>query len=291
MRILVTGASGVLGGYLLQELQRQRQEVIAWSGARTGRLFDAELRPVDLTDPDRVVTAFREARPDAVLHTAALATVADCRRDPARAERVNVGGTVLLAELAEQSKVRLVFVSTDLVFDGAKGNYGEGDVPAPLSIYGRSKLAAEPPVLALPRGVVARLSLLFGPTRSGGASFFDQQGAALREGKPLRLFADEWRTPLALSTAARALASLAEADFAGLIHIGGPERLSRLEMGQRLAAALRLDPAPLVPAPRDGVPGLEPRPRDASLDSTRWRAHFPGQPWPCWEEAVREMQP
>src|SRR5262249_57758387 len=131
------------------------------------------------------------------IHAAALASVADCQRDPARAERVNVQGTAQLAELAAKTGARFLFISTDLVFDGAKGNYGESDVPAPLSIYGRSKLAAEAPVLALPRGVVARLSLLFGPTLSERLSFFDQQLAALRQGRPGRLFAHAWRTPLA----------------------------------------------------------------------------------------------
>jgi dTDP-4-dehydrorhamnose reductase len=286
MRFLVTGASGLLGGYLLRELAGQ--EVVAWSGTRTGRLFGVELRPVDLADPALVAAAFRAARPDVVLHAAALAAVADCLRDPARAEQVNTQGTARLAELAGEVGARLLLVSTDLVFDGAAGNYTESDVPAPLSTYGRSKWAAEAPVRALPRGVAARLSLLFGPSLTGRRSFFDQQLAALRERRPLPLFVDEWRTPLALHTAAQALVALAQSDFVGLLHLGGPERMSRLEMGQRLAALLGLDPSPLVPARRDSAPG-EPRPRDVSLDSGRWRRLCPAHPWPGWEEAVREM--
>jgi dTDP-4-dehydrorhamnose reductase len=103
------------------------------------------------------------------------------------------------------------------------------------------------------------------------------------------LFADEWRTPLDLATAARALAALARSDFTGLLHLGGPERLSRLAMGQRLAAFLGADPAPLVAARRAEVPAPEPRPRDVTLDSSRWRGLFPEQPWPAWEEAVRDL--
>jgi dTDP-4-dehydrorhamnose reductase len=80
-------------------------------------------------------------------------------------------------------------------------------------------------------------------------------------------------------------------DFTGLIHLGGPERLSRLEMGQRLAAALGLDPSVIVPAARASFPAAEPRPRDVSLDSSRWRSLFPAQPWPDWDEALGEMMP
>jgi dTDP-4-dehydrorhamnose reductase len=291
MRLLVTGASGMLGAYLLRELRAAGAAVTAWGGARGGELFGVPLRPVDLTDAGAVAAAFREARPDAVLHAAALARVADCHRDPGLAQRVNAGGSAALAELAAAAGARLVLVSTDMVFDGEHPPYREGDPPAPVSAYGRSKVAAEAAVLAAPRAAVARLSLLFGPGRAGRPSFFDEQVAALRGGRAVPLFVDEWRTPLALTTAARALAALARSDYTGVLHVGGPERLSRLEMGQRLAAFLGADPGPLVPARRADAPAAEPRPRDLTLDSSRWRGLFPDQPWPAWEEALREMLP
>src|SRR5207302_4863142 len=125
----------------------------------------------------------------------------------------------VLAELAAQGGARLLFVSTDLVFDGEHAPYREGDRPAPLSVYGRSKAAAEAAVRAVPRGVVARVSLLFGPTVVGRPSFFDDQVAALRGRRPLTLFEDEWRTPLDYSTAARALLGVLHSDFLGVVHV------------------------------------------------------------------------
>src|SRR5262245_2099978 len=142
-RILLTGASGQLGGYLLRELAGLGVPVSAWSGSRPGRLLGLDLRPVDLADPDAVAAAFREARPDLVLHAAALSRAADCFRDPGRAERVNAGGTAVLAELAGRAGARLVFVSTDLAFDGERGWYREDDDPAPVLVYGRTKVAGE----------------------------------------------------------------------------------------------------------------------------------------------------
>lgn len=291
MRLLVTGASGYLGGYLLRELGSRSNTVIAWGGARAGEVQGFQLTPIDLTDPNEIVAAFRHARPDAVIHAGAMANVADCFRQPERANQVNVGGTALLAELAAETKARLVYASTDLVFDGARGSYREEDATNPLSVYGQTKREAELAVLAGPGNVVVRLSWLFGPTLTGRESFFDQQLGALRQGRPLVLFDDEWRTPLSLPVAARVLFDLADADVNGILHVGGPERLSRWAMGQRLAAFMRLAASNWRACSRDAVPGTEPRPRDASLDSTRWRRLFPHHPWPGWEEALRELLP
>jgi dTDP-4-dehydrorhamnose reductase len=288
MRWLVTGASGKLGGYLLRELRGQGIDVVAWSGSRTGALFGVPLRPVDLSATDRVAEAFRSAAPDVVVHAGALSLVSDCYREPERADRVNRRATEVLAELAGRQRARLVFVSTDLVFDGDQAPYREESRAAPLSVYGRTKLAAEG--AALRAGHTAlRLSLLFGPSLNGAPSFFDDQVAALRERRPVRLFEDEWRTPLSLRTAARAVLSVARSDFTGLLHVGGPERLSRLEMGRRLAAALGLDASVLMAARRHQVPSGEPRPRDTSLDCSRWRRLFRGELWPEWDEALREL--
>jgi dTDP-4-dehydrorhamnose reductase len=285
---LLTGASGQLGAYLLREFLAADVEVTAWSGSRRGELFGVPLQPVDLSDADAVADAFRQGRPGAILHAAAVASIAECHRDPKRARRVNVDGTATLAELAAKAGARLVLVSTDLVFDGESPLYYEGDRPGPLSVYGRSKADAEEAAsLAAPRAAVARVSLLYGRTLTGRPSFFDQQADALRAGRPVTLFADEWRTPLHLATAARALAALARSDFTGVLHVGGPERLSRLEMGQRLARFLGADASVIVSTRRADAPAAEPRPRDVSLDSSLWRRLFPALPWPGWEEALR----
>jgi dTDP-4-dehydrorhamnose reductase len=141
----------------------------------------------------------------------------------------------------------------------------------------------------VPGSVVARVSLLFGPTIGGRRSFFDEQVTALGNRTTCTLFEDEWRTPLGVLTAARALLTIARSDFAGILHVGGPERMSRLEMGQRLAAFLGCDTTVIAPARRTDLGSPEPRPRDTSLDSSLCRELFPRQSWPTWEEAIREM--
>ncbi|MBV9121967.1 MAG: SDR family oxidoreductase [Planctomycetes bacterium] len=287
--VLLTGASGQLGSYLLRELRQREVPVTAWSGSRTGPLFGVPLRPVDLADPDAVARAFAEAQPTVVIHTAALATVAQCCRAPEQADRINRGGTAVLSELAARSQARLLLVSTDLVFSGEKGWYRESDSPGPLSVYGRTKAAAEQAVLTRPRQAVVRVSLLFGPSLTGRPSFFEEQRAALRERRRCPLFEDEWRTPLGLCTAAQGLWALAQSDFQGLLHLGGPERMTRLEMGCRLASLLGSDPSVLEPVSRLQVASPEPRPRDTSLDATLWRRLFPKQEWPTFEESLSQM--
>jgi dTDP-4-dehydrorhamnose reductase len=288
-RLLITGASGLLGSDLLREAGADG--IVAWSGTREGEYSGVRLRPVDLGDPAAIAGAFAEARPGVIIHAGAMARVGDCLQDPDRARRVNALATHTLAGLAREAGARLVYVSTDLAFDGETGRYTEDDPPSPLSVYARSKVEGEQAALACPGAAVVRVSLLYGPSLTGTPSSFDQQVSALREGRPLRLFADEWRTPLYLGTAARALLELAGSDVPGVWHLGGPERLSRYEMGVRTAEVLGLDPGAVVATAREehGAGGGEPRPRDVSLDSGRWRARFPEVPWPTLAEVLQGL--
>jgi dTDP-4-dehydrorhamnose reductase len=289
MRWLVTGASGTLGSYLVQELALRERSVIGWSGTAPAEHCGVSILPVDLANHDAVTAAFQAAKPDIVVHAGAMARIDDCFRSPERARRINVEGTQHLAELTAKYRARLIYLSTDLVFDGTQSPYREECPPQPLSVYGRTKADAEAAVLAGQNGVVVRVSLLLGPSRTRRAGMFDSLIDALRTGRSMTLFADEWRTPLGLSDAARALHALGHSAFTGTIHLGGPERLSRLEMGQRLARHLNLSDADLVAGQRDSIPGSEPRPRDVSLDSALWRSSFPHFPMPDFESALTNM--
>jgi dTDP-4-dehydrorhamnose reductase len=271
--VLVTGSTGLLGGYLLAELARRGTTTIACGGPGRGE------RGVDLTDAEAVRSLVAKVQPKVVIHAAALTLMSDCARDPERARAVNVSATANLAEACRANDARLVHVSTDLVFDGEHAPYDESAAPAPLSVYGRTKLAAEREVAErTARHVIVRTTLLFGPTLTERRGFFEQQLDVLRKGEArLRLFDDEWRTPLSLRTAAEALGAIAvESDLIGVtFHLGGPERMTRLEMGERLARHIGVDPAAAFErASRLDVAG-EPRPRDVSVDSAAFRSAFP----------------
>ena len=290
MRILVTGASGQLGSYLIDRLTEGPHEIIAWSGGSSDLRCGLPLRQVELTDLRAVAAALANAPPDVVIHAAAVSSVDAAHRDPERSEAVNVWATQFLAEWAAQHDRRFIYISTDLVFDGSKGWYREDDPPRPILVYGQTKHAAERFVLAAPRGSVARLSLLYGPSRAGRKGYFDRTTTNLRAGIPQAYFIDEHRTPLDYDTASLILVRLAESETSGLIHVGGPERLSRFELMQRAAPALGIDPLLVKANRRADVTFPEPRPADVSLDSSRLHSLFPDLTRPRIEEALAALQ-
>lgn len=289
MRVVLTGASGQLGGYVAQRLCKAGYETIAWSGTERGERVGVSLWPVDLTNLGAVERALTEGDPAAIIHAAAVSAIDAVRLDPARARAVNVTATRFLADWCDRHGRRLVYTSTDLVFDGRRGWYAEADQPEPVMAYGRTKLEAEAAVRALAGGVVARTSLMYGPARGGKPTYVDRTIAALLRGEPQTFFEDEFRTPLDLTTAADVLVQLADSDLAGLVHVGGEERTSRFDLARRIAGALRLDQT-LVKANRQAdVAFAEPRPADVSLDTSLLATLLPGLRRPTIEEAIVAM--
>jgi dTDP-4-dehydrorhamnose reductase len=250
LRILVTGASGFLGGFVQRAVHAAGHELLTTS-RRSG---DAA---VDLAAPGIAAALAQALRPDVVLHLAARSRIDECEGDIPRARAVNADA---VDALAERFGARLLTVSTDLVFDGRHAPYGALDPVAPLSVYGLSKAEGEERARAHGARVV-RLPLLFGADDQGrGASA--SLRAALLAGRRASLFTNEYRTPLHAADAAAALVELVvDPAGPGLLHVAGPERVSRWELGRRFCARHGL---PLYRL--DATECLDPlRPRDVSL--------------------------
>jgi len=286
MRVLLTGASGQLGAYLIDPIRAAGHDLIAWSGGAPGHRGDVALTAVDLADAAATGRALDAADPGVILHAAAISTAEGVRRDPDRAHAVNVQATARLAGWCTRRGRRLLFTSTDMVFDGSKSWWREDDPADSLLAYGRTKRAAEVAVLSCPGGLVARLPLMYGPSRCGRPAYFDKSLDALRRGEPQAFFADEYRTPLHLAAAAGILTRLIESDAVGLIHVAGAERVSRFDLMRRAAAASGLDPALVRANRRAEAPPGEPRPADLSLDTTRLAALLPDMHRPSIEASL-----
>jgi dTDP-4-dehydrorhamnose reductase len=273
---LITGASGQLGGHVVAELRSQAPAGtivgISHSPAENPGIINAV---VDLADPTAIAAVLVKHRPTHIIHLAAVTAVADAWRDPQRATAVNTDATAQIADWANQHSAKMLFVSTDMVFDGETAPYDEDDEPQPLSCYGRTKAAAERAICELPGALIVRLPLMYGFPAAPRETTFVKQVAALRAGEPLTLFTDEYRTPISLIDAARALLALATSDVRGVIHVAGPERMSRYEMGVRFASALDIPHPNLIAASRLTVEAAEPRAADLSLDGERFTALFP----------------
>ena len=173
MRILITGAGGQLGAYVLEVLGQSGHTVTAWSRAERSRRGQIELRPVEITS-ELLEAELTASDPEVVIHLAAMSTAEGVRLDPERGERVNVEATRQIADWCREKGRGLVFTSTDLVFPGTKAWNCEIDRPDPVLAYGRTKSAAEPFVLTVSRGLVARVALLYGSTKSGKEGYFDR---------------------------------------------------------------------------------------------------------------------
>lgn len=289
MRLLITGASGLLGGRLA-ELLAARFEVTAARHEADPPEGLATL-PLDLASEASLAQALAEARPEAVLHAAACADADVCERDAGRARRLNVEASERLAQLCRERGARLLALSTDLVLDGARAFSDESSDPAPILEYGRSKLAGERAVLgASPDFAVLRVALVHG--RGFGPRSTASEGIlwALGAGRRPRLFTDQHRTPIDPESLADAVARVLERGAAGLFHVGGPERVSRHELGVRTLRAFGLDAAALEAIAQSERPIGARRPADCSLDSTRARAELGWTPRPL-DLALRESRP
>ncbi|ADV63209.1 NAD-dependent epimerase/dehydratase [Isosphaera pallida ATCC 43644] len=284
MRILLTGAAGWFGAFALESLIERGHEVVAWSGRTQGerRFQDRSivLEPIDLGHPDqeRLVRRLDQVDPEAILHAAAIASADAAFRDPDQAQRVNVQATETLGLWCALRRRRLIFTSTDLVFGGSGPPRRETDPAQPSLTYGRTKLEAERRLAQVnPEALSVRLSLMYGLTRSDRLSFFDQVLADLAQGRPRALFIDEYRTPAHAPTVARLLVEWLESPTfpSGLVHVGGPDRLSRFDLVRQAAACLGLDPQLVQPSRMIDTRFNEPRPADVALDTTRLHALNP----------------
>jgi dTDP-4-dehydrorhamnose reductase len=217
---------------------------------RAGNWKDARL---DVTSPSAVRSFLEERRPRAVFFTSYH--TAD--------RSITVDGAVAAARAASQLGARFLFTSTDLVFDGKGSNYHENVPAAPIMPYGQMKLEAEVAVRdACPSAVILRPALMAG--ESGVMLRPAYECGNLLRGMPVDLYTDEWRSPLHVDDAARACWELISLDVSGTYHLGGPERLTRLELGRIVCTLYQFDAGLLREAKRP-----DDRPRDVSLDSTR----------------------
>ena len=274
MRILITGASGFVGSHLGKQLSTEHQ-VLGVTYRSTRRLpFRTEC--VDLTAPKAVTALLQGFDPQAIVHAAALSRVLECEDDAERAQAVNVSATRILLQGAERLRARFIFISSDQVFSGNRGGYRESHTPDPVNVYGRTKLDAEGIVLSsIAPTLIIRSNSVIGPSLGWGESFTDMLLRKLRGGERLILFEDQYRSPIHIRTMTRVITAACVLEFAGLLHVGGPRRSSRLDTGFAVARAYGLSPDSIEAASYRSHPRANVLTADNSFDISRFKQLMP----------------
>jgi dTDP-4-dehydrorhamnose reductase len=240
MRLLVTGASGLLGLNLSLSVSGEHQVIGVDRSRLAGVPF--ELINLDLLEKNAIEKMFDIAKPDQLIHCAALADVDACEKDPAGTLRLNAILPGEIASACASHSVPMLQISTDAVFDGEKqGVYQEDDQPNPLGVYASSKLEAERNVLQEnPSAIVARVNF-FGWSLSGKRSLAEFFVNNLRAGKPINGFKDVYSCPMFVGDLAHTLLKMFEKGLVGLYHVVGSESLSKYEFGCAIARQFGFD--------------------------------------------------
>lgn len=264
MRVLITGASGLLGLNLALELATEHT---VYGVVHNNRIVteDFEVIQADLLSPEEPARVFERARPDWVIHCAALADLEACEANPQLAQRLNADLPARIAAEAQRRGARLVHISTDAVFDGLRGGYTEEEEPNPPNAYARSKLAGERAVAqANPKTVVARVNI-FGWSLSGSRSLAEFFFNNLSAGKSVPGFTDVFFCPLLVNHLAAILVSIFRAELSGLYHLVASGCLSKYEFGVAIARRFGLDGELINPVSVEEVGLTAPRSPNMTL--------------------------
>ncbi|KQX49179.1 MULTISPECIES: dTDP-4-dehydrorhamnose reductase [unclassified Paenibacillus] len=241
MKILITGAGGQLG-YDLNRVFRPVHDITAW---RRDQL--------DVSDEKRVMDILLQEHPDVVIHAAAYTNVDKAEVETELAYQVNALGPLHIAKACEQIGAKLVYVSTDYVFDGTKGTpYDERDITNPNNVYGHSKLLGEKFVrMTCSKHFVVRTSWLYG---TKGANFVTKVLEKARSGEPLSIVDDQFGSPTYCLDLAIFLRELIETDRYGIYHASNQGVCSRYEFATHILKVMQMEHVPLIPVPSDLFP-------------------------------------
>ncbi|MDE2039164.1 MAG: SDR family oxidoreductase [Elusimicrobia bacterium] len=284
MGVLVIGGTGLIGGALARAWRRRGAAV----EATYHLLPEPGLRGLDMTDEGAVRGLLEELRPDFVALPAANPHVDYCQLHPEETRRVNVAATLMVARACRRARARMVFFSSDYVFDGRKDSYCESDPPRPLNEYGRQKAEAEAGVLAEDAGnLIVRTSGAYGWQRQP-KNFVLQLRERLSRGLRMAVASDLLYNPTAADNLAEVVAELREKGAGGVFHVVGAQRLARYEFALLAARAFGLKESLLDAVPSGSFPSVAPRPRSSTLETGKLRCLVSTPLWGA-SEGLRRM--
>jgi dTDP-4-dehydrorhamnose reductase len=277
LRVAVTGASGLLGRALVHHLIAQGHHVVAGVHRVDSAIPDRATKlSLDLLDRTSVQRFVEESAAGLIIHSAAMTDVDGCEREPAEAESLNSAATEHLMDAVANSDCRVVYISTDYVFDGRSGPKHEDDSPAPINVYGRTKLQGEEVVReAGEQHAIVRSSSFLGVGTTGHPTFAEAMVRRMQADPPLMAATDQRSNITSVEHLAAAIVEIGTHGYNGIWHVAGEEILSRYRFALQLARLFDLDDKVVEPVKYERLNRAAPRPLDGGLLTNRHLATAP----------------
>jgi dTDP-4-dehydrorhamnose reductase len=265
--VLIIGSSGFLGRKLFDVFSTSEKYSVM------GTYYSAEehegLIPLDITDVSATRQIITMADPSIILLPGSMTHVDACETDREKAHAINVVGVQNVVSVCKERGIKLVFYSTDYVFDGEKGKYSEEDPANPLGYYGETKILGEEIVRQLSDALICRVAILYGNSSVKKVPFVSWVINSLREGKQIHVYTDLHGSPTLIDDIASATEKLLDNGCVGTYHISGPDCISRYEMALTIAKVFGFDTNLILPSLSSEKPMKARRPKDSSLDITK----------------------
>lgn len=294
MKILITGANGLLGQHLVNELLHQQFQVVATGKGPCRLPFEPSekfsYRSLDITNELEIEKVMSEERADVIVHSAAMTQVDECEKNPELCEKINVYGTTQLLVDAENFSKYIIFVSTDFVFDGQHPPYREDDDLHPVNFYGFTKMQAEAIMHTseIPWAIV-RTCLVYGsPLEGTRTNIVSWVRESLQEGEPIKVVSDQQRTPTYVGDLAKGIVLMIQKQATGIYHISGSEMLTPYQMAERTADFFSLDKSLIKEVTADTFTQPAKRPARTGFDISKAVKELGYSP-SSFEEGLRQM--
>ncbi|MFI5237285.1 MAG: SDR family oxidoreductase [Ignavibacteriales bacterium] len=288
-RVLVTGGSGLLGQHLNLVFSKNHKILTTYNN-HPGNCREFLSRKIDLLNENDLKILFQEFQPETVIHAAAITNPVPKENQSAKDYfDVNVTATKNIASLCEMYHSKLIYISTDLVYAGYRGSFLKEDAKLiPASLYAETKLVGESKVKEFADNyLILRTGLLYGFGLNHSHCHFHFMFDDLRNNKPVKLFADQFRTPISLNDIAGIITVLADKDISGeIFNLGGLERVSRYELGEMLCSIAGFDKNLLQKITTEDIPNY-PKVEDVSLNTEKLKSL--GLKARTVEENIREL--
>jgi len=279
-RLLITGGSGNLGHVFTEKLSGQYQ-VLSTFHKTIVPYHKATFAKMDITDYRDVGAIFREFKPEIVIHTAALANVDECEKNPHDAWQINEAGTENVSIFCRELKSKLVYISTDSIYDGSTGIHKENEKPNPINIYAKTKLIGEQKALIAKNSLIIR------------TAYFDRLAdwalSELKQDKKVQMFTDTYFSPLCAEDLVITTNMMLLGNLSGIYNVGSFDFMSKYEFGRLLAHAFKYDQDWVIPVVASSMGNRVPRPKDLSLNIGKAEQSI-GTPMPSILEGIARYQ-